>query len=69
MIGAPGGRVDLRCKMKEDLEKRLREIKEAIDSSAANHHALLGRHAEIMHLISEAEKSKNEEMEDEKTGA
>jgi len=55
--------------MKEDLEKRLREIKEAIESSAASHHALLGRYAEIQLLLSEADKPNKKEQDDEEARA
>lgn len=47
--------------MKEELEKRLNEIKAAIDQSASNHHALLGRYAEVQHLIEECDKPKEGE--------
>lgn len=48
--------------MKEELQKRLSEIKAAIEQSASNHHALLGRYAEVQHLIEECDKPKEEEI-------
>lgn len=36
---------------KEQAEARIKELQEALDQSAANHNALLGRIAEVRHFL------------------
>lgn len=52
---------------REDLNKRVEELKAAIDQSAANHNALLGRYNEALFMaerMSSAEKICNVEIEE-----
>lgn len=37
--------------IKEYLENRLMELNQAVDQSAANHNAILGRRAEVQHQL------------------
>ncbi len=48
--------------MKEQLETRLADLRRAIDQSTANHNALVGRAAEIEHLLNELNKEDKPEI-------
>ena len=43
--------------LKEDIEKRIQELTQFIEQSAANHNALLGRLNEAQNLLSMIEKA------------
>jgi len=47
--------------MREDLEKRLGDLKRAVEQSIANHNGLLGRVSEVEHFLAELDKPKEEE--------
>jgi len=46
--------------LREDLQKRIKEIQNAIDQSAANLNALIGRRDELNYILSEMDKFKAE---------